>query len=688
MKSINLKIGMLVLLCVLAVASVIGSVSIQSAKEVVKNNSSQIMTLLCSNKAQTIDALLSRIEQSVVTLADYATDNVGDVKKFQSDKAYVEQYSALMEAAAINAANNTEGAMTVYLRYNPEFTEPTSGLFCSRASSDAAFEKLTPTDFSIYDPSDTAHVGWYYIPVQNDKPTWMAPYVNENLNTKMISYVIPLTVDGVSIGIVGMDIDFRVIEDIVSTTKVYESGYAFLTDENANVVYHKDFAINQPLSEVENGGLSAMAEELKTGGDGSELFPYRYGGEAQKLTLAVLDNGLRFVLTAPAKEIDRAANSLILKIAVLCAVVIILALLVSTLVIRTIVKPIKELNRAAGKIADGELDVSVICHSRDEVGILADSFRRTVERLHTYRAYIKETSGALLQIADGKLSVTLEQEYVGEFAQIKETLTTISHTLNKDMLQIKRAADQVTAGAAQVTEGAQLLSHGATEQTACIDELSAVVYTMAEQSKADLEKAQSAKEIASSAGVELMESERQVHLMIQVIKLIAENAGKITSMVKIIDDISMQTNILALNASIESARAGEAGKGFSTVANEVKNLAVKTVEASATIGKLVESAAKSIQTGEAIADKTGKVITETLSGAKVMTGLVEEIAVSTQQQAVSAAEVLANVEKIAAVVLNNSSASEEGAAASEELSAQAQMMRELVSKFTVTESTE
>lgn len=685
MKSINQKIGLLVLLCVLVVALAIGGVSIQSAKEVVRENSAQIMTLQCETRAQTINALLSRIEQSVITLANYATIGIGDVNKFQIDKEYVEQYSKLMETTAMNAAKNTEGAMTVYIRYNPEFTEPTSGLFCSRESSNSAFEKLTPTDFSMYDPSDTAHVGWYYIPVQNGKPTWMAPYVNENLNTKMISYVIPLMVDGVSVGIVGMDIDFRIIEEIVNATAVYESGYAFLTDEHANVVHHKDFSINQPLREVENGGLSPLTETLTAGGDSTALFPYNYKGEVQKLTFTVLENGMRFALTAPAKEIDHASNALILKIAILCIAVIVLALLLSTLVIRGIVKPIRELNRAAAKIADGELEVSVICHSKDEVGVLADSFRRTVDRLHTYRAYIEEASNAMLQIADGKLTVTLQQEYIGEFAQIKEALETISRTLNQDILQIKQAADQVTAGASQVTDGAQMLSHGAEEQTTCIDELSTVVDAMSEQSKADLNKAQTAKEITSGAGADLAESEQQVHIMTQAINLIAENASKIISMVKIIDDISMQTNILALNASIEAARAGEAGKGFSIVADEVKNLAIKTVDAASTINQLVERVADSIRTGEAIADKTGTAITQTLTGAKIVVGLVEELAAGAQQQAASAAIVHANVAKIATVVLNNSSAAEEGAAASEELSAQAEMMRTLVSKFTVAE---
>ena len=134
----------------------------------------------------------------------------------------------------MNAANNTEGAMAVYVRYNPAFTPPTSGLFWSKTTLDGSFRRLTPTDFSGFSPEDAEHVGWYYIPVKNGQATWMAPYMNENINVKMISYVIPLYQDNQTIGVVGMDIDFAILEDLLSSMRVYQSGYAFLADGAGN----------------------------------------------------------------------------------------------------------------------------------------------------------------------------------------------------------------------------------------------------------------------------------------------------------------------------------------------------------------------------------------------------------------------------------------------------------------------
>lgn len=240
MKTVRTKIGSLVLLCVIVSAVLIGFVSIRSSRTVVEENSEQIMDLLCTNKTEEIDALMSRIEQSVITLSEYALDHIDDLEKFKTDSAYVSSYSSKMEEIAVNAANNTEGAMTVYIRFNPEFTEPTSGVFYTRETADSEFVGLTPTDFSMYDKTDTARVGWYYIPVNNGKPTWLDPYLNENIGVQMISYVIPLFIDGTEVGIVGMDIDFGVIEEIVDNTSVYSSGHAFLANAAGQAIVHKE----------------------------------------------------------------------------------------------------------------------------------------------------------------------------------------------------------------------------------------------------------------------------------------------------------------------------------------------------------------------------------------------------------------------------------------------------------------
>lgn len=649
MKTIKMKIGALVLLSVLFVAGIIGFSSIQSAQRVVRNNAVQMMAKECAVKAETANALLSRIEQSVVTLSDYALAQLDDTAKFKTNQEYVRQYSEKLFDMALNAAGNTEGAMTVYIRFNPEFTEPTSGLFASRTTANGAFELLTPTDFSMYDPSDTAHVGWYYIPINQGKATWMSPYVNENLDVRMISFVVPLTVDGVSVGVIGMDIDFSILEQLVDKSKLYQSGYAFLTDEQGAEVY-------SPSSATETD--------------------QHWQQEA-----VALKNGMNLVLTAPQKEINAEAAALTKQIALLTMVGVALALLGAILVIRGITKPLQELNRAAGRIAEGELNVTIACTSHDEVGALAGSLSRTVDRLHTYIDYIHETSAVLQQLAKGELAVELKQNYDGEFARVKDALTAISATLNTDMSQLKQASQQIAIGSEQVAQGAQVLSQGNSEQTEAIEALTALTRDLSIKIKSNADGAKLVHELAGRAGADLQHNGRQMEDMVKAMGLIASNGEEIIRITKIIDDIAMQTNILALNASIEAARAGTAGKGFAIVADEVKDLAVKTTSAAKSISELVQVAVSAIGNGTAISGETEQSVLDTATGAKQVVAIVEEIVANSKEQEQSISQVLHSMDRISQVIMQSSAASEQGAASAEELSGQALMMRELIEKY-------
>ena len=175
MKSIKGKIVTLVAICAVVSTLINGTFSYQGAAKIINQDANRIISMECENGGQQIESMLSQVEQSVDTLAELATQSLTDLQAFQTSDTYVEEYTKALESFALESAKNTNGALTYYIRYNPEFTNPTSGIFATRDSADADFEQLTPTDFSMYDPSDLEHVGWYYIPVQNGAATWMDP---------------------------------------------------------------------------------------------------------------------------------------------------------------------------------------------------------------------------------------------------------------------------------------------------------------------------------------------------------------------------------------------------------------------------------------------------------------------------------------------------------------------------------
>lgn len=649
MKSIRTKIISMVLLCVLIVALTIGAASIQSSKAVVDRDSSTIMQLQCESNVETINALLSRIAQSVGTLSDFAVKQLTDLPKFKTSSEYVAEYSEKLSEMAINAAMNTEGAMTVYIRYNPDFTEGTSGLFASRDVGSDSFDKLVPTDFSMYSSDDTAHVGWYYIPVNNGTPTWMDPYLNENIGVTMISYVVPLIKDGTTVGIVGMDIDFSVITSIIDDISIYENGHAFLTGANGDEVYRP---------------------ENRT----DDITKWKRLGSP-------LESGLQLTLTAPLSEINADANALIWRICLIALGGAIVAILIATAIVQSIVKPLRMLNRAAAEIAGGALDVEISCHSSDEVGTLADSLKQLVKRLCTYVSSIEETASFLTSIANGDLTAELHQEYAGEFAQIKDALLNISEALNRDFSQLQISATHIALGAEQVSHGAQDLSRGASEQSYAVESLSNGIEHLTGIAKTTVEGANNVHQLAGQAKASLIQNGESMGDMVNAIASIRDASDKIISMTRSVNDIAMQTNILALNASIEAARAGTAGKGFSIVAGEVKNLAIKSAGIADGINALVEEVGTAVSIGERIAGETETSVKGSAEGAAAVVSIMQGIVADCNEQLNASVQALDSIKLISDVVASTSSAAEEQAASSEELAGQAELLHKMTERF-------
>lgn len=218
--------------------------------------------------------------------------------------------------------------------------------------------------------------------------------------------------------VVGMDIDFGIIKDSVRSIHLYDSGYAFLTDENARLVYHNELETGTSMDSFENS-LKPVSDELKRGGSSNQLFSYQWHGEPKRMTLCSLRNGMRLALTAPAGEIDASKNSLILQILVSTAAIALLAILLTILMTRRLIKPLRELNDAAKKIAEGDLSVSLSHQTKDEVGMLADSFQQTVSHLQKYIDYING-----LAYRDGLTGVKNKTAYQETIARLEEKTRT------------------------------------------------------------------------------------------------------------------------------------------------------------------------------------------------------------------------------------------------------------------------
>ena len=553
----------------------------------------------------------------------------------------------------------------------------------TRNSTAEKLQSVTPTDFSIYDKSDIAHVGWYYTPVNNGGPTWMDPYLNENVGIYMISYVVPLFRDGVNVGIIGMDIDFTMIQNIAENSDTYETYLPIIVDGNGNVAYCRSIDYGTNLAQAGGKGMDRLAAAISGGESVKEMITADIGNKSYRAVFGKLHNGMTLITTAEETEIFRQSNQLFMQILGAVVVISAAACVIALLLVRRLTRPIKALNTAASRIADGELNVTVDCSSNDDIGVLAGSFRKTAEKLRDYVGYIDELSGVLNKIAGGNLDISLSLDYQGEFAKLKNSLENISESLNSTLSELDVAADQVAAGADQVSSGAQSLASGSTQQTDSIQTLVDTIGEISEQIKANADEAGHASQSMNEIGREANLSNERMNNMLDAMHDISKNTEEISAIMKTIEDIAFQTNILALNAAIEAARAGEAGKGFAVVADEVRNLASKSAEASQNTAALISKTTDAVENGSRIANETAESLRTVVANIDDIVKSVDDISRNSQSQAEAVVQVNSGVEQLSAVTQNNSASSEESAAAAQELAGQANTMKSLTGRFTL-----
>lgn len=360
--------------------------------------------------------------------------------------------------------------------------------------------------------------------------------------------------------------------------------------------------------------------------------------------------------------------------------IILVGVFFSFVVVRLIKTPISEIESAAIKMAEGDLDVEISYTSKDELGVLADQVRRLIRKL---QRIIDDENKFLAKMAAGDFTVDsiCEEEYTGGFHPVLVSFRGIAEKLNDTMLQISESSTQVASGSDQVSNGAQALSQGATEQASSVEELAATINDISEKVKQNADNAQQANTKAGSISAEMNVSSDKMQEMIQAMGDISNCSNEIGKIIKTIEDIAFQTNILALNAAVEAARAGTAGKGFAVVADEVRNLASKSAEASKNTAVLIENSLKAVENGTRIADETAQSLFQAVNGVNEMAGIIGQISEASSVQADSISQITMGIDQISSVVQTNSATAEESAAASEELSSQSQLMKSLVGRF-------
>lgn len=583
MKSIKISITLSIIICSLISSVIIGTMSISNSRKISNADAEKELILTCENTGTDINALISRVEQSVDTLSEIAMEQL-DFSQMPNNPQYVEKYTTDLMNEFVTFAENTDGAITAYIRYNPDFTDPTSGIFLSRQNINDPFESIEPTDFTMYDKDDLTHVGWYYIPVENGAPLWMNPYLNENINIYMISYVVPLYIDGTSVGIIGMDIDFSQITDIADELTVFDNGYAFITSSSGAVLYHKSIETGTMLSDYNGGEITSVDEFLANeSNQNSEILKYTLDGKNYSMAFSILDNGMRLSLTAENNEIIKSANEITYKIWGFFIFGLIVSIVLGIIISSNIANPINKLTFIIKKTADMDLrhiDIDPkLINRKDETGVMARA--------------VRDMRNAL-------------RDMMNNMNQIKNNLDENMEYLDGVMQENNNMAEDNSATTQELAAGIQEAADNSSRIVENINAIKDNVVGIRQLSKQGQEQSEEIRDRAQQLSRYTITFSDNTLNMYHTMQGKTEEAieqskvvSKINELTEAIREISSQTNLLALNANIEAARAGDAGKGFAVVATEIGSLANQTFQTVDGINEIVGSV------NEAVSNMTG-----------------------------------------------------------------------------------
>lgn len=470
----------------------------------------------------------------------------------------------------------------------------------------------------------------------------------------------------------------------VNNLKNREAGVAAM--QEIGITAEEQGMIDQ-MSSLSNDLVPLEENAMKNVQEGNleEALDYVYGEQYNTTILQVNELKEEFLSaleTRTSKSIQVLnTRSMIIQIFLFLSLilVIIIQLIIMSVTRRRILKPIIAVRDQMGEISRGNLSAEFPLEpDTSEIGMLVDSIHGTKTVL---KQYIHDIDSKLAQMAEGSMDLSIDTDYIGEFLPIQNALRQILDSLNHALSHINQTARLVSDESEQVASDSRVLSDGAVDQASAIEELSASILSLSGQVSSTSQDADTARKISVDSAAQLNTCSKQMDKLTSAMENISESSQQISGIIKTIEDISFQTNILALNASIEAARAGVSGKGFAVVADEVQSLANKSADAAQDITNLIERSIELVKYGTALSDETTKALSVGVSGAQSSADLIQKIADSAQQQALSLEQLTAGVEQISVVIQTNTNTAEKSASSANELYRQAGELKQSVQRF-------
>ncbi len=651
MKKISFKLTIPVVILILIMSTVLVGLSINRSSKNIESEARDKLKMMAGQYANEFNSQLESIDSTVNSIQSLIESTIELDRLSEPD--YMEEYKEQVAPTIKRITETTPGILGAYIFFNPGIINEAHDIYFADDGK-GNFVKQPELGIEDYDES-SEDMSWFYEPYRTGTQVWTNPFYWESLDIYMFSHATAVIIDGNFIGTVGIDIKFDDIKSTVDEIQPYETGFAYLVNDNTEFLVHPEYNVEDSLKSL---GFDKEAEQMINNDSG--IFIMRDQGKDLYNGYKRMTNGWIMGVTAPDEEVLSGVNQMRNFLIIAAIITIIIAASIMFILGNKIAGPVVELSNQVDIFGNGDLTVEFKQHSDDEIGQMENSLK--------------------------KMSLKLRD--------IIENITGMSQNMAASSEELSASGDEVGRSAEQVGSAIQDVASGAEEQSAQMDETKGNVEELITQINRIGEMSTEMNEQAENVMDNIEEGNSSVSTSVSKVNNVKKNSAEISEeinslgklsneigdIIELINGISNQTNLLALNAAIEAARAGEAGRGFSVVADEIRALAEDSTSATEKIGRLIEEIQKGVKKAVSTMDDTEEVVDESVNAieetghsfkeidgaAKQLKGLIKGITDRAKEMAVNSDRVESAVNDMAAVSQQAAGNAEEVAASSEE----------------------